>query len=326
MIKKILSTILIFSITIFPVVAFADDDDDMAKTFANNDVSAYTQLIDNTTVNHSVYSQSSDDTTITQPSNVRSSDQEMILNEKDENNGENNDENNDSVTTQGNDEKTEKINSQIQKLKEQLQDALDKNQFEKALEISNKIKELEQKLKTLNQNNNMELQIAELKAKAINYLQNGQLDEAINTITKILKLQHSKDDYKILGKLYREAKKDKNPHVFVNGNELQSDVNPVIQNGKTYIPLRAVANAIGVDNKAINWDEHSQAVSIKTGNINIYMPINTTQIIVNGQTKTIDAPAVETNGRVMVPLRAISQLFGENVDWYQEGEIVTVGD
>jgi tetratricopeptide (TPR) repeat protein len=311
MFKKILSMILVSSMTIFPVAALANDT---TSILLNNYMTSYTQLSDNNTVNSTVYNQvysqpssdttttsPMDNTTITQPSSSQSSDQGTI-------------------------EKINEVNNQIQKLEQELETALDKNQFEKALQISNKIKELEQKLKILNQSNNIESEIAELKIEAINYLQNGQIDEAINTITKILKLKHSKDNYKLLGKLYHQAKKDKNPHVFVNGNEIKSDVNPIIKNGRTYIPLRAVANAIGVDSKAINWDQHNQAVSIKTGNINIYMPINTTQIIVNGQKETINAPAFENKGRVMVPLRAISQLFGKNVDWYQEGQIATIGD
>lgn len=311
MFKKILSLILVSSMTIFPVAALADDT---ISILPNNYITSYTQLSENNTVNSTVYNQvysqpssdttttsPMDNTTITQPSSSQSSDQ-------------------------GTNEKINEVNTQIQKLEQELETALDKNQFEKALQISNKIKELEQKLKILNQSNNIESQIAELKIEAINYLQSGQIDEAINTITKIIKLKHSKDNYKLLGKLYHQAKKDKNPHVFVNGNELKSDVNPIIKNGRTYIPLRAVANAIGVDSKAINWDQHNQAVSIKTGSINIYMPINTTQIIVNGQKETINAPAFETNGRVMVPLRAISQLFGKSVDWYQEGQIATIGD
>ncbi|MGI1690772.1 stalk domain-containing protein [Thermoanaerobacter uzonensis] len=303
--------ILVSSMTIFPVAALASDTTSILQ---NNYMTSYTQLSDNNTVNSTVYNQvysqpssdttttsPMDNTTITQPSSSQSSDQ-------------------------GTTEKINEVNNQIQKLEQELETALDKNQFEKAFQISNKIKELEQKLKILNQSNNIESEIAELKIEAITYLQSGQIDEAINTITKILKLKHSKDNYKLLGKLYHQAKKDKNPHVFVNGNEIKSDVNPIIKNGRTYIPLRAVANAIGVDNKAINWDQHNQAVSIKTGNINIYMPINTTQIIVNGQKETINVPAFETNGRVMVPLRVISQLFGKSVDWYQEGEIVTIGD
>lgn len=139
-------------------------------------------------------------------------------------------------------------------------------------------------------------------------------------------MKHSQDNYKLLGKIYHQAKKDKVPHVFANGKEVQSDVSPIIKNNNTYIPLRAVANAIGIDNKAINWNEHNKTVNIKTGNINIYMPINTTNIKVNGSAKKINAPAIEYNNRVMVPLRAISQLFNKNVNWYQEGQIATVGD
>lgn len=100
-----------------------------------------------------------------------------------------------------------KINSQIQELQQELETAINNNQFAKAYEISNKIKTLEQKIKLLSQNNELEAQIAELKTEAIDDLQNGQVDEAINVITQIINLKHSQDNYKLVWKLYHIAKK-----------------------------------------------------------------------------------------------------------------------
>lgn len=208
---------------------------------------------------------------------------------------------------------------QIQQLKQKLQDALDNNRFIEAAKIMTKIRELEGKA-------NIESKIDKLKEEVMNYIQNDQLDKALEVLKEIIRNEHSKSDYKFIGKLYHQMKKDKVPHIFANGNEVQSDVSPIIKNDRTLIPLRAVANAIGIDNKAISWNQHNQTVNIKTGNINIYLPINSPQVTVNGKAQRIDVPATMYNNRVMVPLRAISQLFNKPVNWYPEGQIATVGD
>lgn len=289
MFRKIIAAMLILLLVVIPFMAFADDTTSSTSDNTTTSTQAVTSS-NNTTVSDSVYDQSSGDSTTIQNPQI------------------------------------DAINSQIQELEQELETAINNNQFAKALEISNKIKALEQKLKTLSQNDQLEAEIADLKTEAINDFQNSQIDDAINIIKQIISLKHSQDNYALLGKIYHMAKKDNTPHVFANGKEVLSDVNPMIYNNRTYIPLRAVANAIGVDNNAISWDNNNRTVNIKTGNINIYMPVNTTNIKVNGNVKAIDAPAIIYKNRVMVPLRAISQLFNKSVNWYQEGQIATVGD
>jgi hypothetical protein len=47
--------------------------------------------------------------------------------------------------------------------------------------------------------------------------------------------------------------------IFVNGQEIYSDVPPQIINGRTMVPIRFVAEALGAN---VQWDEKTQAVSI----------------------------------------------------------------
>lgn len=47
--------------------------------------------------------------------------------------------------------------------------------------------------------------------------------------------------------------------IFVNGQEIYSDVPPQIINGRTMVPIRFVAEALGAN---VQWDERTQTVSI----------------------------------------------------------------
>lgn len=103
--------------------------------------------------------------------------------------------------------------------------------------------------------------------------------------------------------------------VKVNGTEVVSDVNPILQNGRTYLPLRAVLNSIGVPNENIHYWEKSNAVEIRHNDTHIFMVINSHEVIINDVMYRIDAPPFETNGRTMVPIRFLSENLNCKVEW-----------
>jgi hypothetical protein len=61
--------------------------------------------------------------------------------------------------------------------------------------------------------------------------------------------------------------------------------------------------------------EDEQKIVITEGNKNISLTIGSTKVVVDGKTQTIDVPAKLLNGRTMVPLRFISQVLGQEVNW-----------
>ena len=103
--------------------------------------------------------------------------------------------------------------------------------------------------------------------------------------------------------------------VKVNGNLIQSDVPPVLKDGRTFLPLRAILNAIGVENENIIWWEMAEAVEIKHNNTHIFMVLNSREAIVNENTYHLDAPAFETRGRTLVPVRFLSENLNCRVVW-----------
>jgi hypothetical protein len=67
----------------------------------------------------------------------------------------------------------------------------------------------------------------------------------------------------LVGFLAGRVSADSIIHIVVNGNEITSDVPPQIINGRTMVPISAVAQALGCH---VNWDGSSDTVNIQSGN------------------------------------------------------------
>lgn len=101
--------------------------------------------------------------------------------------------------------------------------------------------------------------------------------------------------------------------VELNGEKIHfADQKPIIDNGRTLVPLRAIFEALGAE---VDWDGNTQTVTASRGNIQISLQINSEEMKVNDDTRVLDVPAKLVNGRTMVPVRAISEAFGCNVGW-----------
>lgn len=102
------------------------------------------------------------------------------------------------------------------------------------------------------------------------------------------------------------------PTVIVDGKSLICEQPPVIQNGSTLVPMRAIFEALGAE---VTWDETMQAATATLGSKNIYIAVGAQIGCVNNVETVIDTPAILRNGRVMVPLRFISEGLGASVEW-----------
>ncbi|MDO4562742.1 MAG: stalk domain-containing protein [Clostridia bacterium] len=87
---------------------------------------------------------------------------------------------------------------------------------------------------------------------------------------------------------------------------------PVIVNDRTLVPLRAIFETMGAE---VNWDDATRTVTATRGGTTISLAIGSDQLYVNGEAKTIDTPAQLISERTMVPVRAIAESFGCEVDW-----------
>ncbi|WP_051331094.1 copper amine oxidase N-terminal domain-containing protein [Aneurinibacillus terranovensis] len=109
--------------------------------------------------------------------------------------------------------------------------------------------------------------------------------------------------------------------VKLNGKVLTFDQNPVVENGRTLVPLREIFQSLGVK---IDWDGKTGTVKAEKGNRNVMVKIGSTTARVNGKIVKLDQKAEIINKRTMIPLRFISESFGANVKWDQFNRVIDI--
>ncbi len=100
--------------------------------------------------------------------------------------------------------------------------------------------------------------------------------------------------------------------VSVNGQQLQFDVPPVVQQGRTLVPLRGIFQALGA---VVTWDQNTQTINASKGNTQISLKPGEPAAIKNGIKVPLQVPATIVDGRTMVPVRFVSEALGAQVDW-----------
>ena len=104
-------------------------------------------------------------------------------------------------------------------------------------------------------------------------------------------------------------------NVYVDGNELNTDVPAQAIEGRTLVPVAPIFQALGA---SVNWDGATQTVTGQKGNTIISLQIGSNTAYVNGEPILLDVPAQAINGRTMVPVAFIAQSLGANVAWNAE--------
>lgn len=111
-------------------------------------------------------------------------------------------------------------------------------------------------------------------------------------------------------------------NVIMNSSFLKfPDQEPVLMDGTTLVPLRSVAEALGLE---VTWDDPTDTVVVKKDNFYVELVIGSDKAKTPGGVKTLSQAPVIINGRTMVPLRFIAEQFGLTVLWNQEYQRVII--
>ncbi|MGB9850267.1 MAG: copper amine oxidase N-terminal domain-containing protein [Moorellaceae bacterium] len=108
----------------------------------------------------------------------------------------------------------------------------------------------------------------------------------------------------------------------VNGVQAVMDVAPYVKDGRTYLPVRYVAYALGIPAENIVWDG-TKATFIGSNRV-VQVTPGSNVLAINGAPVTMDVVAEIVDGRVMVPFRWVAQAFGAQVDWDEATQTVTM--
>ncbi len=106
-----------------------------------------------------------------------------------------------------------------------------------------------------------------------------------------------------------------------NGRDFPIDAPPILLDGRVMVPIRIIAEIFGAE---IDWRPHTKTVIITLRYEEIRLSVGSTEAVVNGRPTPLDVAPVIHNGRLMVPIRFISEIFRSVVEWDQELRRVTI--
>lgn len=92
---------------------------------------------------------------------------------------------------------------------------------------------------------------------------------------------------------------------------------PYVENGRTMMPVRGLAEAIGAE---VSYDDANQKVTVETEETIVAMTIGRDEMDVNGKKLTLlNAPQI-VNDRTMLPVRDVAEALDCEVEWVPETE------
>jgi len=114
--------------------------------------------------------------------------------------------------------------------------------------------------------------------------------------------------------------------VYLNGEKLEFDVPPMIINARTMVPFRVILEALGFE---VEWCDGLRNATFTSGDIirgSIPADSDSFFIFYYDDTSIVrpDVPQQIINNRLMLPLRAIAEATGAEVDWCGDTRTVNI--
>ena len=111
---------------------------------------------------------------------------------------------------------------------------------------------------------------------------------------------------------------EENIFVILNGKQIEFDVLPQTVNDRTMVPMRKIFEELGAK---VEWIEDTQMILASKDSKFVLMQIGKPAMIIKdfkiGSEERIelDSEPFITDGRTLVPVRAVSEAFNMQVDW-----------
>lgn len=109
--------------------------------------------------------------------------------------------------------------------------------------------------------------------------------------------------------------------VFLNGKQLEFDVEPMLINNRTMVPMRVIFEALGAK---VDWDNTTRTAIGETKETTIKIAIGKDYLLKNDNIVVLDSPAIIVSGRTLVPVRAIAESLDCKVEWYGDTRAVEI--
>ncbi len=109
----------------------------------------------------------------------------------------------------------------------------------------------------------------------------------------------------------------------VNGRVYDMDVAPFIQDSRAFLPLRYIANAVGVADAGIVWNGKNQSVTIIRGSLVAQLTIGSSIMNIDNATIYMDTAPVIKDGRACLPVAWVAKALNADIQWDAASQTVT---
>lgn len=109
--------------------------------------------------------------------------------------------------------------------------------------------------------------------------------------------------------------------VTYDGENISFDVQPEIVDDRVMVPMRTIFETFGAK---VKWDSDTQTITAKKKSKTIQMTIGSSDMTKNDETYSFDVSPIIEDGRTLVPIRAISDMIGLDVEWNEKNNTVTI--
>jgi len=108
---------------------------------------------------------------------------------------------------------------------------------------------------------------------------------------------------------------------YVNGATpgVQMDVAPYIDQDRTFVPVRYLGYALGVQENGVTWDNALRKASLTLPPNTVELAIGDKRIVTNGQAQAIDVAPQLKYDRTFLPARFVAEGLGYSVKFEQDG-------
>lgn len=114
-------------------------------------------------------------------------------------------------------------------------------------------------------------------------------------------------------------------NVLVDGKYLHTVVGtgaePFIENGRTMIPLRVLADVFGFE---VGWEQSDEKITLIKDNKSIVMYVGKSEMLVNGKKENFEeAVPMIKNSLTFLPARQLADILGVTVEWAEDTRTAT---
>ncbi|ASR45588.1 copper amine oxidase [Paenibacillus kribbensis] len=110
----------------------------------------------------------------------------------------------------------------------------------------------------------------------------------------------------------------------VDGQTKTAEVAPYAENGRTYLPVRYAAEALGVSPQNILFDKATSTVTLIKGSTVAQIKLNTNLLTVNGSVIRMDVKAVTNKNRTVLPISWVGRALDASINYDATAKTVTV--